>query len=99
MSTSEDVVQMVQAEVETLFPGQYAVSLHTGERGQDDLHCLVVSRADGGERGAMFALDTEVLREGGSSEAARRFSDQMVRVIQQGLPEKRSGAYIGYDAT
>lgn len=98
MSTSEDVVQAVTAALETLFPGQYAVSIHPDERSQDDVHFLVVSRADS-ERGAVFALDTEVLEERGPAEAARRLSDQMARVIEQELPTRQGDVYLGYDAT
>ena len=47
----------------------------------------------------MFALDTEVLEERGPAESARRLSEQMARVIQQELPTRQGGVYIGYDAT
>ncbi|WP_424952542.1 hypothetical protein [Deinococcus sp.] len=57
-----------------------------------------VTSTDGSGRGAIFHLDDEVLEEHGAEAAARRLLGVVERVIRGGLPEKRAGQYVSYDA-
>ena len=98
MTLSQTVTQSVQAQLDAHAPGRYRVSATGIDREAEAAEWTVVS-VDDGDHGAVFQLSSVVLEEQGEAAAADHLSSVILRVVGEGLPAKRAGAYVGYDAS
>ena len=99
MTTPNELAQLVQARLDRDYPGQYRVFPQGGHHieGNGTDFCITPADDDG-LHGAVFHIDNLVSEQKGVEVAADRLYGTVNQVIGAGLPEKRVGEYLAYDA-